>query len=334
MKVRLADIAAAAEVSEATVSRVLNGKSGVRDETRRLVLEVAARLGHSDGPGVQPLVGIVVPDVDNPAFALYADHVEEELRRRGYRALAAMRSRTPDEERAALERLAAAGARGTVVVSGFHANAGHPTTHYRELAAHGSRFVFVNGPRDDLEAPCVSNDDVETMRLSLTHLRELGHRRIGLALGDEDTFPVRAKSRAFDRLAPELLGPAGRTVTAFTIFTAEGGAQAADSLVADGCTAIVCGSDIMALGAIGALISRGLDVPRDVSVVGFDDTPLMRFTSPALTSVRQGVGRIAHAAVASLDSALRSDEPPLHSEVLVKPELIVRSTTAAAPGRR
>jgi len=111
-----------------------------------------------------------------------------------------------------------------------------------------------------------------------------------------------------------------------TIFSVEGGQVAAARLFDAGHTAIVCGSDVMALGAVREARSRGMDVPRDVSVVGFDDSPLMAFTSPALTTVRQPVAAMTQAAVSSLLTAIRG-LPTDPTEMLFHPDLIIRQST-------
>ena len=118
-----------------------------------------------------------------------------------------------------------------------------------------------------------------------------------------------------------------------TIFSVEGGQAAAARLFDAGHTAIVCGSDVMALGAVREARSRGLDVPRDVSVVGFDDSPLIAFTDPPLTTLRQPVEPMCRSAVTTLVSMIEGGPAP-RTEILFLPELIVRGSTGPAPGER
>jgi LacI family transcriptional regulator, repressor for deo operon, udp, cdd, tsx, nupC, and nupG len=115
-----------------------------------------------------------------------------------------------------------------------------------------------------------------------------------------------------------------------TLFTVEGGHAAAVAMVERGCTAIVCGSDMMALGAIRGARSLGLTVPGDVSVVGFGDSPLIAFTDPPLTTVREPVDAVGIAAVqALLDES--DGIPAPGSELLFRPELVVRGSTGSGP---
>jgi LacI family repressor for deo operon, udp, cdd, tsx, nupC, and nupG len=118
------------------------------------------------------------------------------------------------------------------------------------------------------------------------------------------------------------------SLVALSLFGVEGGAAAAGRLLDRGVTGFVCGSDLMALGAIREARSRGLDVPADVSVVGYDDSPLIAFTHPPLTTVRQPVAAMAVAAVRALVDEINGHPAP-HSEYVFSPELVVRGSTAA-----
>lgn len=330
---RLIDIAKAAGVSEATVSRVLNGRSGVNEATRRSVAEVARRMGRVVDAGQVddgPLVGVLVPDLDNQVFTSWAERIEAELFERGASTLVAMRARTVEREREILQRFLRCGVVGIIVVSGHHAQERGPLDHYREVTSAGVPLVLVNGVQEELDAAFLSTDDDHAVRAVLSHLQELGHERVGLAVGDEHTWPVREKLRAFE------------TVTAgwaedpqpvsFTDFSYAGGYEAARDLVARGVTAIVCGSDVMAAGALEGVRSLGLSVGRDISVAGYDDVFWASLTNPPLTTVRQAVGSIARAAVRTALSGGEDSRRPTRTEVVVRPQLIVRGSTAAAPG--
>lgn len=118
-----------------------------------------------------------------------------------------------------------------------------------------------------------------------------------------------------------------------SLYTLEGGQAAASALIGRDCTAVVCASDMMALGAIRAARQLGLDVPKDVSVVGFDDSPLIAFTDPPLTTVRKPVPAMGQAAVRTLLEEIGGTPAP-HSEFVFMPELVVRGSTASAPGER
>lgn len=332
MKARLIDIARTAGVSEATVSRVLNGRAGVNETTRRTVIDVARQLGRDVGPDVTqsgPLVGVLVPDLDNQVFASWVDRIEAELFQRGASALVSVRARTVEREREAFQRFRHAGAVGIIVVSGHHAQESDPVDHYLEVTASGTPLVLINGVRDDVDASFLTSDDEHAIRAVLTHLHDLGHEKVGLAVGDEHTWPVREKLRAFEEAAVEHTGQ--EHPVSFTDFSYAGGYEASRDLVARGATAIVCGSDVMAAGALEGVRSLGLSVPGDVSVVGYDDVFWASLTSPPLTTVRQAVPQMARAAVRAALSGGEQSRRPARTEVVVRPQLVVRGSTAAAP---
>lgn len=329
---RLIDIARTAGVSEATVSRVLNGKAGVKEATRQAVRDVARQLGRDLGPeatGSGPLVGVLVPDLDNQVFAAWAERIEAELFERGATALVAMRARTVEREREFLQRFLHCGVDAIIVVSGHHAQHRGPVDHYREIIAAATPLVLINGVREELDAAFLSSDEEHAVRAVLTHLQELGHQRVGLAVGDEHTWPVREKLRVFEAVTAAW-GEQPQPVS-FTDFSYAGGYEAARDLVDRGATAILCGSDVMAAGALEGVRSQGLSVPRDVSVAGYDDVFWASLTNPPLTTVRQAVGSIARAAVRTALGGGEDSRRPARTEVVVRPQLIVRGSTAAAP---
>lgn len=161
----------------------------------------------------------------------------------------------------------------------------------------------------------------------MRHLAELGHTRIGLAVGPMRYLPVVRKTMAFRQAMCDIDGQGdGDDLVAHALFTIDGGGEAAERLLARGATALVCGSDLMALGAIRAARAAGLDVPRDVSVVGFDDSLLMEFTDPPLTTIRQDVVGMGEAAVRALLEEIEGSRTR-RGEHLFRPELVVRSST-------
>lgn len=330
---RLIDIARTAGVSEATVSRVLNGRSGVNEATRRSVLEVAQKMGRAVGPmatGGGPLVGVLVPDLENQVFTAWVERIEAELFELGASTLVALRARTVEREREILQRFQHLGVEAIIVISGHHAQQRAPLDHYREVTAAGIPLVLINGVREDLDAAYLSTDDEHAVRVVLTHLQELGHQRVGLAVGDEHTWPVREKVRVFEAFTAQW--QEGPQPIAFTDFSYAGGYEAARDLVGRGATAIICGSDVMAAGALEGVRSQGLSVPREISVVGYDDVFWASLTNPPLTTVRQAVGSIARAAVRAALGGGEDSRRPARTEVVVRPQLIMRGSTGVAPG--
>ncbi|MFD9906155.1 LacI family DNA-binding transcriptional regulator [Streptomyces sp. NPDC059063] len=339
MTARLVDIAAQAGVSEATVSRVLNGRPGVAVATREAVLaaldvlgyERPVRLRRRDSAG---LVGLITPELDNPIFPALAQVVGQALTRQGYTPVLATQTPGGSTEDELTEMLVDRGVAGIIFVSGLHADTTADMGRYEALRAQGVPHVLVNGFSPKVDAPFVSTDDRAAVRLAVRHLASLGHTRIGLAVGPKRFVPVVRKIEGFHLGMRELLGLStaeSEELVEHSLYTLEGGQAAATALIARGCTGVVCASDMMALGAVRAAREQGLDVPRDISVVGFDDSPLIAFTDPPLTTIRQPVQAMGQAAVRALLEEVGGTPAP-HSEFVFLPELVVRGSTAS--GRR
>lgn len=329
---RLQDVAAQAGVSEATVSRVLNGKPGVGQETRQQVLTALDVLGYERPAALRStsagLIGLVVPELVNPIFPAFAQLVESDLAGHGYTPVLCTQTPGGVTEDEYVEMLLARGVSGIIFISGLHADSTADPARYHALVDRGLPIVLVNGTRPDISVPCISTDDEGAVRTAINHLATLGHTRFGLAVGPSRFVPVERKVRAFR--AAMSADPRFEGVEEYSLFSVEGGHAATARLLDAGVTAVVCGSDIMALGAIRAARARGLAVPGDVSVVGYDDSPLMAFTDPPLTTIRQPVAAMARAAVTALVDAITGHATP-HGELLFSAELVVRSSTGPAP---
>lgn len=340
MTARLADIARQAQVSEATVSRVLNDKPGVAESTRVAVLTALDVLGYERPERLRRrsagLVGLITPELENPIFPMFAQHIESVLAMHSFTPLLCTQTPGGVSEDEYLASLLGQGVAGIIFVSGLHADVEHDHGQYRDLLERGLPIVCVNGYAADIAAPFISVDDGEAMHLAVTHLAQLGHVDIGLAVGQQRYLPSRRKMTAFTDALVQA-GLKRRSGAAEwvenTLFSVEGGRAAANRLLAKGATAIVCGSDLMALGAVRAARQQGRRVPDDVSVVGFDDSPLMAYTSPALTTIRQPVAAMGRAAAQTLLDAIGGSPLPA-TEYLYAPELIVRESTAAVAATR
>ncbi|WP_110180700.1 LacI family DNA-binding transcriptional regulator [Nocardioides solisilvae] len=329
----LAQIAVEAGVSEATVSRVLNDKPGVSDAARQQVLAVLDVLGYERPSRLRRrsagLVGLVVPELENPVFPLFAQVIEDALARRRYTPVLCTQSPGGISEDEYVESLLDHGVAGIVFVSGKHADTAADHQRYQSLLDKGLPCVFVNGYVEGLDAPFVSVDDVAAMELAVSHLAQLGHTRIGLAIGPVRFMPSARKRAGFVAALGRALGLSEADAREWIeegLFTVEGGAAATRNLLDRGATAVVCGSDLMALGAVREVRERGLEVPGDVSVVGFDDSRLIGFLDPPLTTVRQPAAAMGAAAVAALADAIDGQPVPAH-EYVFEPELVLRAST-------
>ena len=337
MRARLADIAAQAGVSEATVSRVLNDKPGVAQGTRQAVLMALDLLGYERPSRLRKravgLVGLIVPELDNPIFPAFAQVIGGSLAQHGYTPVLCTQTPLGVHEDDYVQMLLERGVSGIILVSGLHADTEANPDRYVKLRERGLPIVLVNGYADGVDAPFISNDDVASMEMTVAHLVALGHRTIGLAVGPARYVPVLRKVTGFrNAMRQHLAMDDVDKLVEYSLFSVEGGAAAASRLLDARCTAVVCGSDLMALGAIRSVRERGLDVPRDVSVVGYDGSTLTAFTDPPLTTVRQAVPAMGAAAVRALLDEI-SGQPAPRAEYVFRPELLVRRSTGAAPRR-
>jgi DNA-binding LacI/PurR family transcriptional regulator len=191
--------------------------------------------------------------------------------------------------------------------------------------------MFVNGGAPTLDVPDVRVDEHAAGYLATRHLLELGHTRIGLVAGPLRSVPTRAKTAGWQAALEEYGVTPDPGLLAHAEYGASGGADCARRLLGPGRpTAVVCASDLMALGAISEARRLALDVPGDLSVVGFDDIPMAAYATPALTTLAQPIAEMAAVAVdclvAELEGAAASSIP--HSRVF-RPRVVVRGSTAA-----
>lgn len=331
---RLSEIATKVGVSEATVSRVLNGKPGVSESTRAAVLTALDVLGYERPTQLRGerarLVGLVLPELQNPIFPAFAEVVADALAKRGFTPLLYTRTIGGVSEAAYVDLLLQHQVSGVIFAGGLYAYAEASHKHYGRLVTRRLPTVLVNASVDALTFPHVSCDDAVAVEQALGHLRALGHEHIGLVLGEPDHMPSRRKLAAF---AAQHDGEDIADRVEHTIFSLEGGDAAAEMLMRRGITGLICASDVLALGAIRAARRLGLEVPDDASVIGFDDSALMSSMDPALTTVRQPIGTMGRAAVSLLVGQIERTTVPAQ-ELLFEPELIVRASTAPLRDRQ
>lgn len=332
-RITLSDIAAQAGVSTATVSRVLNGKSNVAYATRQQVFVALDLLGYERPASLQDtsrgLVGLIIPELSNPIFPIFAQRIEQILAADGHTPLLCTQHPGATSEDEYIAMLMERSVAGIIFVSGRHADTTADLTRYERLRERGIPIVTVNGNTAGLRSPGFTTDDAAAASMGVRHLFSLGHRRIGLAMGANRMVPAKRKLEGYTRTMHELL-PDEPLRTVESLFTYESGVSAAQQLLDAGCTGIICGSDVLALGIIQGARSRGLSVPEDVSVIGYDDSPLIPMMNPPLTTVRQPVDAISRAAVACLMAQV-SGEKVEETELFFQPDLVVRGSTTVAP---
>ncbi|MFI6934390.1 LacI family DNA-binding transcriptional regulator [Streptomyces sp. NPDC050287] len=332
-KVTITEIARQAGVSVPTVSRVVNGRSDVSPPTRARVDDLLRRHGYRKRPAAPgtraALLDLVFDDLDSPWAVEIIRGVEEVAHAAGVgTVVSAVHGRTGDA-REWLRNLRARASDGVILVTW----ALEPVLH-EELRILGVPLVVIDPAGSPaLDVPTVGAANWAGGMAATEHLLSLGHRRIGLIAGPPRLLCSRAR---FDGYRAALEG-AGLTVDDSLVvpgdFRPESGFAGCNALLdlPEPPTALFAVSDQMALGAIEALRQRGLRVPQDMSVVGFDDLPEVRWSAPPLTTVRQPLADMGKLAVRTVLRMTR-DEQPDSPRVELGTELVIRSSTARVAG--
>lgn len=324
-RVSLTEIAALAEVSEATVSRVMNRRPGVAPATRAAVERALQRLGYVRSLEGQ-FVAVLAPTLVNPFFARLGEHIADELTPYGIRTIACAIGPGPVQERDFVAMLVEIGIAGAIFMSSSNTIRHADRTPAEVLTTRRVPFVTVNGSFDDYESPTFSTDETIAAKLAVDHLHSLGHTRIGLAVGPAGNIPSDRRVEGFVRAMAEAGLADVEELIARQFYTTDGGRHAADDLLARGATGIIAGSDAMALGAIQAARRSGLRVPEDVSVIGYDDDTVLEFTDPPLTTIRTPVEKLAEESARAV-VAMVSGRSVESRELFFDPELHLRRST-------
>ncbi|WP_300268274.1 LacI family DNA-binding transcriptional regulator [Microbacterium sp.] len=333
MSKRLAEVARKVGVSEATVSRVLNGKPGVSEGTRQAVLTALDVLGYERPTKLRGerarLVGLVLPELQNPIFPALAEIVGGGLTQNGYTPLLCTQNAGGVTESDYVDLLLAQQVSGVIFLGGNYTQADAQHEHYERLRQVNLPTVMVNARIPSLTFPTVSTDDSAAAEQAVLHVHQLGHRRIGMLLGPTDHIPSQRKLDAARPLLDKLGSPLTDELIVRGLYSLESGQAGATRLIAAGATAIVCASDPIALGAVRAARRAGLRVPEDISIVGFDDSALMSCTEPPLTTMRQPIEAMGRTVIELLLSQIAGTSES-GEELLFEPELVLRSSTAPA----
>ncbi|HZB24196.1 MAG TPA: LacI family DNA-binding transcriptional regulator [Gaiellaceae bacterium] len=326
----LREVAQQAGVSLATASRVASGSVAVRQETRERVEEAMRELLYVP-PGRKPAtgaIGLLVPELSNPVFPALAQAMEARATEAGLATILCNTTAAAFREADYVHMLLERRVDGMIFISCEMTHLAGDHEHYGRLVDEGARLVFVNGALDGLDVPCVSVDERHAGFVATQHLIALGHERIGFVAGPADYLPTREKAAGRDEALRQAgLNPDG--LVAHGDFTLEGGRRALRQLLAkpNRPTAVICSSDVIAIGVVQEAREAGLDVPCDLSVVGFDGIEAAGWVDPPLTTIAQPIEQIAATAV---DLLLTVIDDPRRSlpRVLFQPKLRRGRSTA------
>jgi len=331
-RTKLVDVARAAGVSPATVSRAMNEPTLLAEDTLRRVRESARRLGYRpDGAarmlasGRSRAIGAIVPTLDSAIFARALQSMQATLAREAYQLVVASHEMNPAAETEAIRALLARGIDGLMLVGGERASEAREL-----LAASGLPVVLTWCGHPEFRSIAIDNHGAGI--LAARHLLQLGHRRIGLVVGYQH-FNDRQRARTAG--VSDALSQAGIVLTPAMIseqpLTLAGGRTGASQLLetAPRPTALIGGVDILAIGCMQEAKARGDVVPREISIVGIDDIEMSAHLQPSLTTVHIPTAAIGEQAAMGLVTYLRDGAWPGQPELPIA--LVVRQSSGPAP---
>jgi LacI family transcriptional regulator len=334
-RVTITDVARAANVHASTVSRVLNGRAelSLLPETRARVIAAATRLGYRPSAIARGLrlrrtftLGMLVPDITNPVFPSIIKGVEGAAHARGYHLILCNTDDSFEREASYLRVLREWRVDGILIASSSTAD-----STIGELRREKFPFVLVNSASHGSDDLAVIPDNRQGVSAAIDHLIQLGHRRIGLIAAPQTTMTGQERLLAARAaLRRHHLSHEDALVAVADSFSEVSGYRATRRLLLDGepPTAIFAANDLIALGAIRVAREVGLAVPRDLSVVGFNDIPQSELFDPPLTTVnvpQEDMGVLAAALV--IDQL--EGRHITRRQIVLETELVVRGSTAA-----
>jgi LacI family transcriptional regulator len=330
------ELARQAGVSQSTVSRYLNNDPRVSKRARRAIETAMNTLGYTPNAaartlitGRSQLIGLVVSNITNPFYPEVIEAVVATAAERGYNVILCNTQENPKLQLSSLELLVAHQVDGAILTSMM---LGADQDAVARLLKR-TPMVQVNRTAADLYTDTVQLDNIRGGELAARHLLDLGHTRIGYIGGNPGTSTNQNRFGGFSRALEDHKVPADPALVRHGQFTHASGYELTREIL-DGPTpptALVCGDDEVAMGAIDAVIDHGLRVPEDVAVVGFDDVPVASLRPIGLTTVRQPAAEMGRRAVELLIDRIGADEPREPVDVLLRPKLVVRRTSGRTP---
>lgn len=327
------DIAQATGVDVSTVSRSLNGSYGIHKDTRERVLATAAQLKYETQRGARRvnsgrshIIGLIVSDIRNPFFAEVARGAEDAACAAGCELVLCNSDLDAAKQMRYLESLLNKGVDGILINS--VAGLDRPQQEY--LASTGIPLVLLNRPRSHSNFSTVTADNDEGGCLAGEYLLRLGHRRIAHLTGPRDHGNLRERAKGFMRAISGVPG-CEPPVMIHGEHTFRGGYEMARTVISrhPEMTAVFAASDIVAFGAIRAFAEAAIDVPRYISVIGFDNVELATVSHPPLTTIHQPKYEMGRAAVEIISARAANKNPHLPEQRVLGVKLVERQSCAA-----
>ena len=339
MSVTIKDIARKAGVSHSTVSRALHGSPLISEKTSQRIREIARAMEYFPSAAARSLktnrsqaLGVIVSKIDDPFFSEILQGIEEVSQERGYSLIMAASQRDAEREKGIVRDMQERRVDGVIICSGSFSD-----DQQREMYDYGIPIVVINSQASEDYRYSVYHDDIDGSRQITKHLIDLGHQRIaylGNSLSGRTTM---------DRVTGfrEEMALSGLAIPEEYIYEvpgggAENGYSAVEHFInlPEQPTALFCFNDMMALGVLQGLHQAGYQVPQDISVAGFDNIELSKYTIPPLTTLDQPkhfIGAEAARLILDLLDPLKAEELPNQDIQIFKGTLLIRESTAEPP---
>ena len=329
-RVTIRDVAKEAGVSTTTVSHVINETRFVEEKTRAKVNEAIATLGYrvniaarSLRAGRSQTIGLIIPDAANLFFAEYLRKIEDFGFKAGYNVIVCNTDNETDKEAAYIDALVSKQVDGVILIS----SGSDPET-LNPLISHDVPFVIADREFSADVADVVSLDNEQAGFDVTNYLLNLGHRKIGCITGPNNFSPSIQRLNGFIRAHKEWGLPYDPELITSGKFTLSSGFSAFDWIWQNNIkpSALFVFSDMMAIGAINNAITKGLDVPKDISVVGFDNIELAEAFAPSITTFNQPIEKMAETIVELLTDRIKHKSAN-RRRIVFRGSLIIREST-------
>ena len=335
MDIKIGDIAKKLNISKATVSLALNDKDGVNAETKNLVKQTAEKMGYTPNAIAKNLakrknknIGLIVPDITNPYYGNLVKHISDYTESYyDYNTVFATSNDNHHSEEKIIENFISERVGGVIIAPTNSNKVDH--SYIRKLERYNIRYAFVTAYYPDLKAPYTMIDLEEGSYQLVSYLLDLGHRSICFLTSDPGVVPTFTRIRGYEKAFKERGIPLDATMFFdCKVPSFEKAYAITDQLIASkiNIDAIITLNDIMALGALRALMERGVNVPGELSLAGYDNVIFSTVSTIPITTVNQDLERMSRGAVDMLFDMIKSGQT-YDKSVLIEPELIIRRST-------
>ncbi|MBM7622545.1 LacI family DNA-binding transcriptional regulator [Sporohalobacter salinus] len=331
MGLTIKDIAKKAGVSIATVSRVLNDKPDVSEDTKKEIQSIINELGYNPSGVARGLVlsqtytiGLIIPDISNPFFPAVARGVEDEAKKSGYSVIFCNTDNNKKDEKEAIQLMKNKKVDGIILSLSIHNK-----QELKSLKENGFPVVQIDRKIPDSALAAVTIDNVLSGYRAVEYLVKLGHKSLGHITGDLNTKTAQDRLKGFKQATKELEAVYKNEWILEGDYSKKAGYEGMKTILKqdERPEAVFIANDLMALGAYEAVYNYGLEIPDDISIIGHDDIEVASIVKPELTTIVQPKYQLGVEAAKILIKQIENEDLADRKEIVLDPELVVRDST-------